>query len=171
MIGSVAYSSSTVLLLEYFQETSNLDIFSAHVQSAEISICLKLTLLSCTNHKYAEKSKLCCWASKLSSPAIKNLGSQLDISIQTVLSEAVDLCSLLLVLSLLYRAYLSHRWSYEEVHRLELSHAEGVFRSRLTMPGERWNHWAYYGWWLIKITNWRDFLKLNTSSLLVEFTH
>lgn len=56
MIGSVAYSSSTVLLLEYFQETSNLDIFSAHVQSAEISICLKVTLLSCTNHKYAEKS-------------------------------------------------------------------------------------------------------------------
>lgn len=69
MIGSVAYSSSTVLLLEYFQETSNLDIFSAHVQSAEISICLKVTLLSCTNHKYP-KSKLCCWASKLSSPAI-----------------------------------------------------------------------------------------------------
>ena len=170
MIGSVAYSSSTVLLLEYFQETSNLDIFSAHVQSAEISICLKVTLLSCTNHKYP-KSKLCCWASKLSSPAIF-LGSQLDISIRTVLlSEAVDLCSLLLVLSLLYRAYLSHRWSYEEVHPLELSHADGVFRSRLTMPGERWNHWACYGWWLITFTNWRDFLKLNTSSLLVEFTH
>ena len=29
--------------------------------------------------------------------------------------EAVDICSLLLVLSLLYRAYISHRWSYEEV--------------------------------------------------------
>eukprot|EP00435_Cladocopium_sp_Y103_P026110 s1482_g6.t1 len=96
--------------------------FSSILTMAQMIQCLAFVLLvikSCSQGSVAGISgkslalEALAFACRLSSTTWLNGYLPVDASGDFVY-QAVDLCSLLLVLSLLYRAYLSHRWSYEE---------------------------------------------------------
>lgn len=96
--------------------------FSSILTMAQMIQCLAFVLLvikSCSQGSVAGISgkslalEALAFVCRLSSTTWLNGYLPVDASGDFVY-QAVDLCSLLLVLSLLYRAYLSHRWSYEE---------------------------------------------------------
>lgn len=96
--------------------------FSSILTMAQMIQCLAFVLLvikSCSQGSVAGISgkslalEALAFLCRLSSTTWLNGYLPVDASGDFVY-QAVDLCSLLLVLSLLYRAYLSHRWSYEE---------------------------------------------------------
>lgn len=96
--------------------------FSSILTMAQMIQCLAFVLLvikSCSQGSVAGISgkslalEALAFVCRLSSTTWLNGCLPVDAS-GDFIYQAVDLCSLLLVLSLLYRAYLSHRWSYEE---------------------------------------------------------
>lgn len=96
--------------------------FSSILTMAQMIQCLAFVLLvikSCSQGSVAGISgkslalEALAFVCRLSSTTWLNGYLPVDAS-GDFIYQAVDLCSLLLVLSLLYRAYLSHRWSYEE---------------------------------------------------------
>jgi len=96
--------------------------FSSILTMAQMIQCLSFVLLVIKSYSQGSVAGISgkslalealAFACRLSSTTWLNGYLPVDASGDFVY-QAVDLCSLFLVVSLLYRAYVSHRWSYEE---------------------------------------------------------